>query len=103
MKKLYDYRMLISDDGENWYDTSFKKHIFYLNEENTQTQISKELSFDEIFDLVKNDKIFNAKYWKTCFRKRKRVKLYCDMYSSILLREGTKKKNKNSNCLYPLL
>lgn len=72
MKQLYDYRMLVSIDGKPYRDTSFFKHIVYIEPEKAVTFESHEMPFEEIYEKV--DSIMNAERGKTFLLKRKYVK-----------------------------
>lgn len=91
MKKLYNYRMLVSINGEEYKDTSVWNHIRYLNPEEAKTRETVEMSFNEAYDIA--DAIMNAEKGITFFRKRRYIKFsFGSFFEPEYLYEGTKKK-----------
>lgn len=93
MKELYNYRMSVSIDGEEYKDTSIWNHIKYLNPEEAKTRETVEMSFNEAYDIA--DAIMNAEKGITFFRKRRYIKFSFGSFfkpECLCLYEGTKKK-----------
>lgn len=63
MKKVYDFRTLISFNNKDWYDTSYRHHLTYCSEEDAEE--GKEEVFEvgtfedalEVANILPNTKI----------------------------------------------
>lgn len=75
MKKLVNYRMMLSVNGGEWRDTSIFNHIRYLEESECETWESRELNFNEALELVEEGFIMNAECDQTFFTHRPRIQL----------------------------
>lgn len=75
MKKLVNYRMMLSVNGGKWQDTSIFNHIRYLDESECKTWESRELNFNEVLELIEEGFIMNADCDQTFFTHRPRIKL----------------------------
>lgn len=88
MKRLYDYRMLVSINGGPYRDTSVWKHIKYLSPEEAKTKESAKMSLNEAYEIAED--IMNAEKGITFFKKRKYIGFsFADSFERVCLYEGT--------------
>lgn len=72
MKEVYNYRCLVSfDGGKEFHDTSIWNHMRYLEEKDAQEWQSKELTFDECYEMCENGFLMNGEAWVGMFKKEK--------------------------------
>lgn len=89
MKQLYNYRMLVSINGESYRDTSYWDHIKYLEPEKAKTRETEEIPFDEVYNFAEG--IMNTERGKTFFLKKRYIKFsFSDDFYPVYVYEKTK-------------
>lgn len=114
MKEVYNYRCLVSfDGGKEFHDTSIWNHMRYLEEKDAQEWQSKELTFDECYEMCENGFLMNGEAWVGMFKKRKvaisTVEWECKRtyneknYRPVIIKEVYLKEEKSMKALADLL
>lgn len=75
MKKLVNYNQYYKINDEEWVKVNFYPHIMYREENEVKDWESREFSFQEFFDCVKNGNVLNAEIGYTMFLNRPYIKL----------------------------
>lgn len=74
MKKIIDYRVMLSfDGGKTWEDTSIWRHLYYA--EMREEQVITFENFADAYNAVADDVIMNAHTTTTFFGGRKMIEL----------------------------
>lgn len=74
MKKVYDFRTLISFNNKDWYDTSYRHHLTYCSEENAKEAGFEVSTFQDALKFI--DIIPNAEVGETWFTKKPMIEIF---------------------------
>lgn len=77
MKKVYDFRTLISFNNKDWYDTSYRHHLTYCSEEDAKEgkeEVFEVSTFEDALKFI--DIIPNAEVGETWFTKKLMIEIF---------------------------